>query len=143
METYKIDEVSKVCGLTKRTIRYYEELGLLMPTERTEGGMRLYTQEHIDRLKQIISARDVLGFSLQEILDFVKIREQFEGHRHSFRASVDTQQKLHHLQEVERGLAQQLQMIDQKMETMAQFRREREELHQRIKDAIQNTQTTN
>jgi len=141
METYKIDEVSKATGLTKRTIRYYEELGLLMPAERTEGGMRLYSQEHIERLKQIVSARDVLGFSLQEILDFVQLREQFEGHRDLIRNTEDAEQKRHHLQEVERGLAQQLQMIDQKMETMAQFRREREQLHQRIKEAIKNTLT--
>lgn len=51
MLTYKIDEVAKQCGLTKRTIRYYEEIGLLPSPQRSEGNMRLYTQEDVDLLK--------------------------------------------------------------------------------------------
>ncbi len=52
MVTYKIDEVAKQCGLTKRTIRYYEEIGLLPSPQRSEGNMRLYTQEDVDLLKK-------------------------------------------------------------------------------------------
>lgn len=66
MVTYKIDEVAKQSGLTKRTIRYYEEIGLLPSPQRSEGNMRLYTQEDVDLLKKILSAKEVLGFSLQE-----------------------------------------------------------------------------
>ncbi len=65
MERFKIDDVAKATGLTKRTIRYYEEIGLIKPPARSEGGTRLYTAEDIERLKNIVAAREVLGFSLQ------------------------------------------------------------------------------
>ncbi|WP_127534735.1 MerR family transcriptional regulator [Paenibacillus kobensis] len=139
MKNYKIDEVSKLSGLTKRTIRYYEELGLLSPPERTDGGMRLYTQEHIDRLGQIVNARDVLGFSLQEILEFVKIREEISSQSHVYRTSVDAEEKRRQLVEVEKNVAIQLRLIDQKLEKMTQFRAEIGQIHRRICDAIENT----
>lgn len=49
---YKIDEVTKQVGLTKRTLRYYEEIGLIHPPERSEGNIRLYTDEDIARIKK-------------------------------------------------------------------------------------------
>jgi len=138
MKKYKIDEVSKSSGLTKRTIRYYEELGLLPPPERTDGGMRLYTQEHIDRLGQIVNARDVLGFSLQEILEFVAIREELSSQSQMYRNSIDAEEKRRQLVELERNVATQLRLIDQKLEKMTQFRKEIDLLHKRIRDAIGN-----
>jgi DNA-binding transcriptional MerR regulator len=45
MET-KIDDDAKRTGLTKRTIRYYEEIGLITPPERSSGGVRLYSEAH-------------------------------------------------------------------------------------------------
>lgn len=51
MSLYKIDDVAKECGLTKRTIRYYEEIGVMPSPQRTDGGTRLYTREDIDYLK--------------------------------------------------------------------------------------------
>ncbi|WP_235886364.1 helix-turn-helix domain-containing protein [Paenibacillus cymbidii] len=70
--------------LTKRTIRYYEELGLLPPPERRKGGMRLYTRAHIERLRQMADARDVLGITLQEMQEFVAIREGMLRHRQQY-----------------------------------------------------------
>lgn len=52
MSLYKIDDVAKECGLTKRTIRYYEEIGVMPSPQRTDGGTRLYTREDIDYLKR-------------------------------------------------------------------------------------------
>lgn len=57
---YKIDEVTKQVGLTKRTLRYYEEIGLICPPERSEGNIRLYTDEDIARIKRIVEAKEVL-----------------------------------------------------------------------------------
>jgi len=137
LELLKIDDVSKECGLTKRTIRYYEEIGLIPPPERSEGGIRLYTRGHIERLKQIINARDVLGFTLQEIQQFVSVGEQLELHRKGYRETVDENQKMLKLTEIEPILRQQLQMIDDKMERMADFRKDIEHLHTRVRNAIE------
>lgn len=48
MTGLKIDEVAKQSGLTKRTIRYYEQIGLLSSPPRSEGGFRLYSQDHVN-----------------------------------------------------------------------------------------------
>ncbi|WHE08329.1 MerR family transcriptional regulator [Thermoanaerobacterium thermosaccharolyticum] len=63
---YKIEDVSIKTGLTKRAIRYYEDLNLIAP-KRTDSGYRLYTDEDIDKIQKIISLKESLGFSLAEI----------------------------------------------------------------------------
>lgn len=63
---YKIDEVTKQVGLTKRTLRYYEEIGLIHPPERSEGNIRLYTDEDIARIKRIVEAKEVLGLRFKK-----------------------------------------------------------------------------
>ena len=63
----RIQEVAADTGLTPRTIRYYEELGLLAPAARSEGAYRLYDAEDLERLRFIRGLRDDAGFSLAEI----------------------------------------------------------------------------
>lgn len=62
---YKIGEVAEAVGTTVRTIRYYEEAGLIHPL-RTEGGTRLYNDSHISRLEAILHLAEN-GFSLDTI----------------------------------------------------------------------------
>jgi DNA-binding transcriptional MerR regulator len=62
---FKIGEVAEMLNTTVRTIRYYEEEGLLAP-HRTDGGTRLYSKHHIDRLKSILHLAEN-GFSLDVI----------------------------------------------------------------------------
>ncbi len=132
LDRYKIDDVAKECGLTKRTIRYYEEIGILMPPRRTDGGMRLYTRQHIDRLNQIKQAREVLGYSLQEIQEFVAIREEMIGFRNEYVGTDDEKRKIEHLQEIKRVVGKQLEMLDQKLASMAEFRKEIDRIYQRV-----------
>ena len=63
----RIQEVASELGLTTRSIRYYEELGLLSPAARSEGAYRLYDASDIERLRFIKELRDDAGFSLAEI----------------------------------------------------------------------------
>ena len=64
--TYRIGELAAQVGLTERTIRYYEELGLLESVQRLEGGTRVYTAQDVRRLKFIRKLK-LLGLSLQEM----------------------------------------------------------------------------
>ena len=136
MDTFKIDDVAKESGLTKRTIRYYEELGLLFPPERSEGGMRLYTRKHFERLSQIVNARDVLGFSLLEIQDFVAIREKMDEQKQVYWKTEGSEEKLAQLREMKEMVDQQMAMVDQKLNKMAEFRNEIAYMQQRINDGI-------
>ncbi|TDX99639.1 MerR family transcriptional regulator [Thiohalophilus thiocyanatoxydans] len=71
---YKIGELAEQLGTTVRTIRYYEEAGLLKPL-RSGGGTRLYTDHHRARLAAILELADS-GLSLETIGEVVQAREQ-------------------------------------------------------------------
>ncbi len=66
--TFRIGEVAAKVALTERTIRYYEELGLLDSVKRLEGGTRVYTDDDVRRLKFVRKLK-VLGLTLQEMLE--------------------------------------------------------------------------
>lgn len=61
-----IKEISKLTGISVRTLRYYEEIGLLIPLNKTEGGHRLYGEEELKKLQQILFLKN-LGLKLKEI----------------------------------------------------------------------------
>jgi len=71
---YQIGEVAERVGLSLRTVRYYEEMGLISPEKRTEGGFRLYTDAQVDRLA-LIKQMKPLGFSVAEMRDLLKARD--------------------------------------------------------------------
>src|SRR6266516_2737315 len=68
---FTIEQVAARTGLTKRTLRYYEEVGLLPPTGRTGSNYRRYNEEDIQRLERIKKLRDLLGFSLADIRELL------------------------------------------------------------------------
>jgi DNA-binding transcriptional MerR regulator len=65
-EHHRIGELARVAGVTVRTLHHYDELGLLTPSERTQGGHRLYTAEDVQRLYRLLALRS-LGLPLEEI----------------------------------------------------------------------------
>ena len=72
----RIGDVARRAGTTPRTIRYYEEIGLLPGgTRRTSGQHRLYTVADVERLQEIMRLRDLLGVSLEELGRLVEAEE--------------------------------------------------------------------
>ena len=65
LATYQIGEVASRIGLSQRTIRHYDDLGIVKPSARTAGGFRLYTQTDLDRF-QLIKPFKPLGIGLDE-----------------------------------------------------------------------------
>ena len=76
--SYRIGELAAKVGLTERTIRYYEERGLLESVKRLDGGQRVYTDDDVRRLK-FIQKLKVLGLSLAEMQDL----ETLYGRHHT------------------------------------------------------------
>ncbi|GGE23729.1 HTH-type transcriptional regulator YfmP [Marinithermofilum abyssi] len=136
MEYYKIDEVARKTGLTKRAIRYYEEIGLFQPAKRSEGGIRLYTDEDIQQLKRMSEIREVLGFSLQEIRRFMELTEELEAHRRGYRQSDVPEKQVEELKEIRDTVTRQLDMIRYRMKKMTQFKQELEELLDRVNKGL-------
>lgn len=85
----RIQEVAAETGLTPRSIRYYEELGLLAPAARSEGAYRLYDGEDLERLRFIRGLRDDAGFSLAEIRQLLEDEQARARIRERFRATHD------------------------------------------------------
>jgi DNA-binding transcriptional MerR regulator len=85
----RITEVATEVGLTTRSIRYYEELGLLNPAARSEGAYRLYDADDVERLRFIRGLRDDAGFSLAEIGRLLEDEEARARNRERFRAATD------------------------------------------------------
>ncbi len=68
----QIGEVADQTGLSLRTIRYYEEVGLVTPSSRTSGGFRLYTETDVARLR-LVKRMKPLDFSLEEMKDVLTV----------------------------------------------------------------------
>ncbi len=66
MSKYTTGEIAKLCGVTVRTVQYYDTRGILVPSELTDGGRRLYSEDDVRRLKIICFLRD-LGLSIDTI----------------------------------------------------------------------------
>lgn len=112
----KIDDVAKKSGLSKRTIRYYEEIDLLPAPPRSEGGIRMYSEEHVDYLKRITVIKDVLGFSLQELQHFLSLRDTFENQRANYKkvkSPVDQKDKLNEMIDI---IDEQLNVLENKIQ---------------------------
>ena len=95
---WKVGELAGQTGLTVRTLHYYEEIGLLAPSRRTEAGHRLYAEADIVRLQQILSLRQ-LGLPLEEIRDCLGRRgfspqQVIQLHLARLREQVALQQRL-------------------------------------------------
>jgi MerR family transcriptional regulator, copper efflux regulator len=80
--TYHIGEVASRAGLSLRTVRYWESIGLVTPSGRTEGGFRLYTEQDVQRLL-VVRALKPTGLTPEEILELLELRD-----RASLRPSV-------------------------------------------------------
>jgi len=75
---HQIGEVAEAVGLSLRTIRHYEELGLVPPSGRSAGGFRLYTDADIERLR-LVKKMKPLDFSLEEMRELLEVRDRLDA----------------------------------------------------------------
>ncbi len=90
---FRIQKVAAELGLTTRSIRYYEEIGLLEPAARSEGDYRLYDADDLDRLRYIKGLRDDAGFSLAEIAQLLEDETARARNRVRFRETHDLNER--------------------------------------------------
>lgn len=74
----QIGEVADRTGLSLRTIRYYEEVGLVRPATRSQGGFRLYTEPDVARLN-LVKRMKPLGFSVEEMRDLLSVLDELDA----------------------------------------------------------------
>jgi DNA-binding transcriptional MerR regulator len=97
---WKIGELARRTGLTVRTLHHYDEIGLLSPAQRSDGGHRVYDEADVQRLYRIVSLRS-LGFPLDAIA------QALDSQTFDAREAVDD-----HLRRLEVQIAQEQQLLD-------------------------------
>lgn len=85
---FRIGEAAEQAGVSCRTLRYYEELGLLRPAGHSAGGARRYSDEDVARLQRIRELQELLGFDLGEIGDILRNEDQLADLRSEVQAGV-------------------------------------------------------
>ncbi|HHU65339.1 MerR family transcriptional regulator, partial [Streptococcus sp.] len=65
-QTYTTGDLAKLAGVSVRTVQYYDKRGILLPSQLTEGGRRIYTESDLERLHLICFLRE-LDFSIEQI----------------------------------------------------------------------------
>ena len=118
----QIGEAADLAKLTQRTLRYYEEKGLLARPTRMEGGFRLYSADDMERIDRIRQLKDLLGFSLAEIKEMIEsddVRLQIKA---EWRSDADTAEKAEKIRRAREVTLQQISLLDVKVEKMAAMR---------------------
>ncbi len=120
--TYAIGEISRLVDLSQRTIRYYEEIGLLHSVRRIENGKRVYTDDDVRRLK-FINRLKVLGLSLAEMVELEKI----------YRKQRNNREILPKLLEI---LDERAAQIDERVAQLVALKKEIREYQQRLRNKV-------
>jgi DNA-binding transcriptional MerR regulator len=120
----QIGELAKKLEITTRTIRYYEEIGLMGPPERLGGGTRMYNRDDVLRLKFILKLKE-LGISLKEMQE---LAENFDINEQNF--GTITPKLLEILED-------HISKVDQKIANLSSLRREIVDYRTRIVDILQ------
>src|SRR2546423_14216214 len=119
---YTIEQVASRTGFTKRTLRYYEEVGLLPPTGRTEGNYRRYSQADVQRLERIKNLRDLLGFSLTDIRELLEAEDERGQIQVAYRHETEATAKAAQLNRADELIHAQLQVIEKKLAGLGQMK---------------------
>jgi MerR family Zn(II)-responsive transcriptional regulator of zntA len=110
-ELLKIGDFSRLAGTNLRTLRYYEELGLLSPSQRSQGGFRYYRRTDVNRVNLIRDLQD-LGLHLEKIRDLISARAPGEpGGQFFARMRQALTEQDHMLSERQRSIGEQRQRI--------------------------------
>lgn len=119
---YTIEQVATRTSFTKRTLRYYEELGLLLPAGRTEGNYRRYGESDIQRLEYIKKLRDLLGFSLTDIGKLLEVRDERDQIKIAYKHETVAATRIAQLDRSDELILTQIRLIEQKLAGLEQMR---------------------
>lgn len=108
---FRIGEVADRLGVSTRTLRYYQELGLIDPAGASEGGNRRYSEADVTRAQRILELRNVMGFDLERIGEILAAEDRLSEIRAEAARGVSIQQRRAFVAEaieIDRGLRRQV-----------------------------------
>jgi DNA-binding transcriptional MerR regulator len=123
----QIGEVAERTGVTQRTLRFYEEKGLLKPPSRMDGGFRLYSEADVKRVERIRRLQDLLGVTLADIKEMVDAEEILRELRAQFNPEAAIAEKRKQLERAIEVVQAQYGIVNQKIEQMNEMKAQLEE----------------
>jgi DNA-binding transcriptional MerR regulator len=134
----RIGDVARLVGTTPRTIRYYEEIGLLPEAHtRPSGQHRLYTHAEVERLREVMRLKELLGVSLDELKTLLAAEEaRAEVRAQLQREDVQPERRRELLDEALGHLERQLALVRHRSLELAKLEHELSETRKRVKRKI-------
>jgi DNA-binding transcriptional MerR regulator len=134
----RIGEVAKLAGTTPRTIRYYEEIGLLPPAGgREPGAHRTYAEADVERLTDLLRLKDLLGVTLEELKELVEAEGARAALRREWREGVEDPLRRRQILEESLGhIAHQLELVRRRREEIAALEAELIAKRKRVRELL-------
>ena len=136
--TLRIGDLARIAGTTPRTIRYYEEVGLLPEAgERPAGRHRLYTQAEVERLQEVMRLKDLLGLTLESLKELLAAEEaRAEVRAQLRRENVTPARRRELLEEAGGHLDRQLELVRTRAAELSKLQDELAETRKRVRRKI-------
>jgi MerR family transcriptional regulator, repressor of the yfmOP operon len=144
-ETLRIGDVARLAGTTPRTIRYYEEIGLLPAASgREPGAHRTYAEADVERLTELLRLKDLLGVSLEELKQLVEAEEARAALRREWEGGVEDPVRRRQILDESLGhIVRQLELVRRRRDEIAALEEEllakRRRVQSRLRDLVVNS----
>jgi DNA-binding transcriptional MerR regulator len=134
----RIGEVAEAVGTTSRTIRYYEEIGLLgAPGERESGKHRTYTEQDVERLRDALRLKELLGLSLDELREILEAQDARAALRDEWHhGDPGPARRAAILQESARHLDRQLELVARRRAEIEELESELKARRERVRELL-------
>ena len=140
----RIGELAELTGTTPRTIRYYEEIGLLPASEeREQGKRRLYAESDVERLQELIRLRDLLNLSLDELGQLVAAEAARAEIRREFAETEDADERRRLLDQALEHICTQLKLVRGRKQELERLERELVARQRRVRGRLREIDTEN
>jgi DNA-binding transcriptional MerR regulator len=121
----RIGEVAELAGTTPRTIRYYEEIGLLPGSaDRAQGKHRCYSARDVEQLRKLLRLKELLGLSLEQLSKMLAAEDARAELRREWDETVDPVTRRRILDEALAHIETQLELVRGRRRELEQFERE-------------------
>ena len=132
----RIGEVAELTGTTPRTIRYYEEIGLLPGAGREQGKHRSYTEADVERVREIVRLRNLLGLSLEELSRLLEAQAARADLRRKLQQTEQSEERRQLLEEALGHITTQLELVRGRRNELAKLEQELVEKRRKVRSAL-------
>jgi DNA-binding transcriptional MerR regulator len=137
----KIGAVAQSTGVSERTLRYYEELGLVNPADHCPGANRLYSEADVERIRHIRRLQSLMGLNLEEIRDFIAAEDRLAELKARY-ASAPPEVKRRDLEEALSTLESMRNQVASKLKRLSELEGELAQKAKRYRELLESQPET-